>query len=250
MPTRRTRTYKERRTVSICAQLALPLSALMAVALFYFSIRLFFSAPSPEQIDIKLPFDAGNKLTAASEAPERAYAHELFMEDEAVFVPATKNSAVKEEPRERAAAKVPSAQIKKTNSSTGIKIKEATEPKTIKKPVPVKLTETKSSEKKEPQTTETKAGAKPLPSKAEALSRWDIQVGGFSNKEGAELTAAEAKKLGCRVYFTESSRDGKPFYKVRVKGFTDKNETEQLSAKLTKAGLPVYLIEIKKTDHN
>ena len=96
-----------------------------------------------------------------------------------------------------------------------------------------------------PPKPKVKPPAKPA-AKAESGARWDIQIGGFSAKEGAELTVKQAKESGYSVYIVDSVLNGKPFYKVRVRGESDKKSSQELSKRLAKAGFPVYLVEIKR----
>ena len=254
------------------AQVILPLAAVMALALLYFSVKLFFVAPDDKKLGVELPFENNAESTASSQTVgssyEKSTAVELDMEDEETITPAVAN-VQKKLSGGAAETNKPSAQFAKKADITETKTAQEKERQKSKTNDTAAKTETKrpaadkSAEKKEPKT-EIKAEAKgkekaeshkieknepqqarSAEKKASNKSRWDVQIGGFSTKEGAVETAVKAEKEKFPVYITESSLDGKPFYKVRVKGSSNKAESEVLAKKLADGGFPVYLIEIK-----
>ncbi|MDO4987533.1 MAG: SPOR domain-containing protein [Synergistes sp.] len=82
--------------------------------------------------------------------------------------------------------------------------------------------------------------------KTAASSRWDVQIGGFTERERALNLIKDAEKSGFAAYMTDSEKDGKPFYKVRVKGEEEREKSEALKSRIEAAGFPVYLVHIKK----
>lgn len=253
------------------AQVILPLAAVMALALLYFSVKLFFVAPDDKKLGVELPFENNAESTASSQTVgssyEKSTAVELDMEDEETITPAVANVQKKLSSGAPETNK-PSAQFAKkidlieTKTAPKKEMQKSKTNDTAAKTETKRPADDKSAEKKEPKT-EIKAEAKGKekaesrkieknePQQARSAekkaskSRWDVQIGGFSTKEGAVETAVKAEKEKFPVYITESSLDGKPFYKVRVKGSSNKAESEVLAKKLADGGFPVYLIEIK-----
>ena len=115
-------------------------------------------------------------------------------------------------------------------------VKPAEKPKpAVTKPVQ------KPAEKPKPKPAVTQ---QPKPAQSSG-PRWDVQIGGFRARSGAELTVKQAREKGYSAYVVDEKLDGQPFYKVRVRGHADKNEARALSQKLAAAGFPVYVVSVK-----
>ncbi|MDO5116417.1 MAG: SPOR domain-containing protein [Synergistaceae bacterium] len=206
MISRKTRSYKEKKKISLFGQILLPIALLMALALLYFSIKLFFfTHKEPLEIsEYKEPAGAAHQTV---KNPDYSLEEEIDdMEDIETITP-------RDEP-EKSDAEKPAAEPK---------------PKAPVKPV-------------QP-AREVKPAA---PVKPASGPRWDVQIGGFAARSGAEVTVKEARAAGYAAYVEDSVLNGKPFYKVRVRGTASKTETAELSKKLEKAGFPVYIVEIKR----
>ena len=220
MVTRRTRNFKEKSTASnILGRLIMPVAVVMALALFYFSIKLFFFSPPREE---QHPLPSTVNPPAVTEPYEGGddYGDELppidDMDDTSTITPETPPAGQKPEPAET--------------------VKPAEKPKpAVTKPVQ------KPAEKPKPKPAVTQ---QPKPSQSSG-PRWDVQIGGFRARSGAELTVKQAREKGYSAYVVDEKLDGQPFYKVRVRGHADKNEARALSQKLAAAGFPVYVVSVK-----
>lgn len=222
MVTRKTRNYKEQKPISAFGRIVLPVSAVLALALLYFSVKLFFFAPSSE-IRAGKPYsetEGQHTTLPRQDETQRAAEPDLpswdDMQDTETVVP------VQNEPDTKEPAK------------------KGQDPES--KPASVPKPKTKEPDKKtQPIGPAIKKADKP----AEVKPRWDVQIGGFYARQGADVTIKQAKDAGFSPYVVEAKLDGKPFYKVRVRGYAGKQETQNLSSKLEKIGFPVYLVEIK-----
>ena len=220
MVTRRTRNFKEKSTASnILGRLIMPVAVIMALALFYFSIKLFFFSPPREE---QHPLPSTVNPPAVTEPYEGGddYGDELppidDMDDTSTITPETPPAEQKPEPAET--------------------VKPAEKPKpAVTKPVQ------KPAEKPKPKPAVTQ---QPKPAQSSG-PRWDVQIGGFRARSGAELTVKQAREKGYSAYVVDEKLDGQPFYKVRVRGHADKNEARALSQKLAAAGFPVYVVSVK-----
>ncbi len=220
MVTRRTRNFKEKSTASnILGRLIMPVAVVMALALFYFSIKLFFFSPPREE---QHPLPSTVNPPAVTEPYEGGddYGDELppidDMDDTSTITPETPPAEQKPEPAET--------------------VKPAEKPKpAVTKPV------RKPAEKPKPKPAVTQ---QPKPAQSSG-PRWDVQIGGFRARSGAELTVKQAREKGYSAYVVDEKLDGQPFYKVRVRGHADKNEARALSQKLAAAGFPVYVVSVK-----
>lgn len=220
MVTRRTRNFKEKSTASnILGRLIMPVAVVMALALFYFSIKLFFFSPPREE---QHPLPGTVNPPAVTEPYEGGddYGDELppidDMDDTSTITPETPPAEQKPEPAET--------------------VKPAEKPKpAVTKPVQ------KPAEKPKPKPAVTQ---QPKPAQSSG-PRWDVQIGGFRARSGAELTVKQAREKGYSAYVVDEKLDGQPFYKVRVRGHADKNEARALSQKLAAAGFPVYVVSVK-----
>ena len=220
MVTRRTRNFKEKSTASnILGRLIMPVAVVMALALFYFSIKLFFFSPPREE---QHPLPSTVNPPAVTEPYEGGddYGDELppidDMDDTSTITPETPPAEQKPKPAET--------------------VKPAEKPKpAVTKPVQ------KPAEKPKPKPAVTQ---QPKPAQSSG-PRWDVQIGGFRARSGAELTVKQAREKGYSAYVVDEKLDGQPFYKVRVRGHADKNEARALSQKLAAAGFPVYVVSVK-----
>ncbi len=218
MVTRRNRNFKEKSTAAnILSRLVMPVAVIMALALFYFSIKLFFFSS---------PREEARPLPGASDPPSAAKPYEandgggdelppVDMDDAAALTPGSQPL----EHEDEAARPQPPA--------------PAAKPKPKPAPKPAKPAAKADGNASKP--------ARP----AASGPRWDGQIGGCSARSGADLTAKQANSKGYSAYVVSETLDGKPFYKVRVRGHADKNETRTLSKKLADAGFPVYLVSVK-----
>ena len=216
MVTRRTRNYKEKKPMTTFGQFILPLTVIMAVALLFFSVKLFFFN-SNDADDILF----NEKETAKQESILPAPAVNAPAQDpvdpavkkKVEIKPAQPVDVKKEDPQKKASAET--AQIKATAKPAGSSKETSTQNEKVQ-----------TASVKEP--------------------RWDVQIGAFASKENALQLIQDVKSKGYTAYLTEGKKDGAPFYKVRVKNpKTGREEAEILSKKLEKDGYPFFLVEIK-----
>ena len=125
-------------------------------------------------------------------------------------------------------------------------------PPVEEKPEPVQSA--KPAEKPKPAVTKPVQKPEPKPKPAvtqpskpaqSSGPRWDVQIGGFRARSGAELTVKQAREKGYSAYVVDEKLDGQPFYKVRVRGHKEKKDAQALSQKLAAAGFPVYVVSVK-----
>ena len=214
MVTRRTRNYKEKKPMTTFGQFILPLTVIMAVALLFFSVKLFFFN-SNETEDI------------------------IFTQEETVK-PAPTNPVPDEKP-----AEIPSGTqaVKKVEIKPAQPVDGKTEG--IRKESTAAAAKAPAKPSAAVKETAVKAET-PKQTTAKAVPRWDIQIGAFSSKENALQLVEKAKTQGHATYLVEEKKDGAPFYKVRVKNpKMDRDEAVALSKILEKEGYPYFLVEIK-----
>ncbi|HAJ93369.1 MAG TPA: hypothetical protein DCM41_00595 [Synergistaceae bacterium] len=211
MVTRRTRNYKEKKTMATFGQFILPLTVIMAVALLFFSVKLFFFN-SNETDDI------------------------VFNEQESVQ-PAQEEKVAVQDPVDPAGQKKVSI---KPAQPVDVKKEEQ------QKKVSTETTQVKATAKPAVSAKETTAQNEKVQAAAVKEPRWDVQIGAFASKENALRLIQDVKAKGYAAYLTEDKKDGAPFYKVRVKNpETGREEGAVLSKKLEKDGYPFFLVEIK-----
>ncbi len=220
MTMRRTRNYKEKRPMATFGQFILPLTVIMAIALLFFSVKLFFFNPNditppkedPLASEQKAQIDVAPKPAkkTAKATVNTVAAHPVeYTKTQAAAVEPVKTKPVVKEP---------------VKTQTVVKEPVKTQPAVNE---PVKTV----PNVKEPQKT--------------AGIRWDVQIGGFASKDNALQLLKNASAKGHDVYISESDFDEKPFYRVRVKGEKSREDTQKLSAKLQEEGFPVFVVEIK-----
>jgi len=109
----------------------------------------------------------------------------------------------------------------------------------------------KQTEKKEgkteqaQQSSEIKTEQQTQANATDKVKRWDVQIGGFSDKKNAEQLMQKAKNEGYKVYINEGTANNAPYYRIRVQGSNDKEKTGNLSKELSNKGYPVYLVAIE-----
>lgn len=220
MVSRRTRSYKDKGPAGIFGQFMLPIAVIMAIALLYFSIKLFFvnSGESRRQET------AGSRPVVSAEAPGNAPA--VVAEQPAPQAPATP-------PAQPRPAQVVAGPVDGQSAQTGPKPQQPGARPSETKPA--------AAQQATPPAKTQPAATKPA--QTPAIKRYDVQIGAFSARDNAVQLLHKARAQGYEVYVNESEREGPP-YRVRVKGTADKQQTEALSAKLKQQGYPIYVVTI------
>lgn len=212
---RNTRNYKEKKPMITFGQFILPLTVVMAVALLFFSVKLFFLSPEHVRFDDEKETPKNETVKSADTKPE---------------VPQVKKTEPKPEQ--------PAEPKKKTEP--------VTQPQTAAEPKKTRDTTVKKTQTEKPTAAEPAKKTQPAAPAKAVLPRWDVQIGGFASLDSAKALLKKAGSEGFASYMTESQHNGAPFYKVRVKGTQLKEDAVRTAAKLEAAGYPVYLVEIKK----
>ena len=217
MVTRRTRNYKEKKPMTTFGQFILPLTVIMAVALLFFSVKLFFF-DSDQTGDIVFTNEESvrqGQLPAVppqkQEEPPAAGSAEEFKREVKLAQPVGGQNEG----------------TQKTGTAAG-GAKATAKPSSAV----IKITEDK---------TEV-----PLRTAVKTAHRWDVQIGAFSSKDNAVQLIEKVRADGYATYLVEEKKEGAPFYKVRIKNpKTGKDDAVVLSKILEKEGYPIFIVEIK-----
>lgn len=214
MVTRRTRNFKEKKTVTSFGQFVLPLTVIMAVALLFFSVRLFFfgSGGKSDYRAIESETHSASQQLEESSHSLSATISDGALEEEKIDIAAAQpvKSAKEEDQKVKAVPKTAPAKAASMPAAGGTAKKEA-----------VKATTTDGP-------------------------RWDVQIGAFTSKENASALAEKTKSQGLGSYIVTEQKSGAPLYKVRVKNPNKtRGEAAALAKRLEADGHPVFLVETK-----
>ena len=220
---RNARATKAKRPMTAFGRFILPLAAVMAVALFFFSAKLFF-------------------LTSN----ERNYYVENSTEELPVLSSEiTENEPIAEVKAETIAEKKNPPVINTTKKTAPAPVKEKKEEQKIIAVTKKIQTAGENNIKKKQETAKANVTEKAAAEKntvSANVSRWDIQTGGFASKDSAIALLNKLNADGFKVYVIDSVYNGSPFYKVRVKGSVKKDEARKISSVLAEKGYPVYVV--------
>ena len=218
MSTRESRRLKEKRSIIPFGDIMLPVIGLVAVGLLIVGVKLFFlSGPktslySPVVSD--RPTIAAREPVAQSAISEKNNAAEIAPKDD------ISNKAILAVP---------------ASSSGG----EAVQGIAVKKESPV-TPSTATTEDRRTIEPMKKVVLQPTPSPSG--SRWGVQIGSFSMKEGAETVKQQAAKAGYSAVISSALVGGKNFYRVTVPAGNERLNADALSEKLKKLGFPVFVV--------
>ena len=230
MVTRKSHSRKEKKAMATFGQFILPLAVVMAAALMFFSVKLFFLDPHDVKITDNTSVSVNNLHTEPGLHQTDSDLEKIIKEQEA--------------PEKNGVKKPVEGNTKKTNAVVSQKKAAAkNEPKKSE----LKKSEPKNNVVKTPVKPAVLPQKQPQTSKlpvteSKSAARWDVQIGGFSAKEGALETLRKARGEGYSVYISESTMNDKPFYKVRVRGFSEKKDAAKLASEIEAKGYPVYLV--------
>ncbi|WP_281681174.1 SPOR domain-containing protein [Synergistes jonesii] len=240
----RSRDYKEKKGLTLFGRLILPLTLIMALALLYLSVKLFFFAPEKDGPPL-LPQRFQQAEVSSSDADEKAEIAALPENN----AKAAQNQKADDAPRKTSVKKTTGEEKKTKAQQTNTQAAKAQTKAQSSKLQPKNEAAQAKQQPKGGAALKKENISKPAPRQSAEEpggERWDVQIGGFAAKEGAEITVKQAKESGYAPYVVESVLNGKPFYKVRVAGSRDKAASQELAGRLEKAGFPVYLVQIKK----
>lgn len=226
MVSRGTRNYKEKKPIAFFGQFMLPIAIILAIALLYFSIKLFFLTPNRAKTS-----DVTSSPTVSAEVS-------------AVPVDVAKDNTQPGTGQPKIiAGPVTQQPGQMTSGPTG-------QP-TAQSPVPSASKPTGTPKTQQPGQTAAKPAETPKdqptasgPPASPAVRRYDIQIGAFTSRENALQLTQKVRGQGYDVYINEAVQDGLPYFRVRVKGTAESREIQALSAKLQGQGYPVYVVPI------
>lgn len=254
MVKRSTRNYKEKKHFITFGQFILPLAVIMALALLFFSVKLFFLPPS--DIQVIASDHAPQPQTDIVEEPEPqvveviAPGHTPKPQTDVVEEPEPQ-SAEPEPAKPVVPEKTtePANQPQQTAGQKAAATRHTPKPQTdvIKEPEPHAAEPEPAEPVAHEKTTEqTNQATRPAPEAQKKTGvRWDIQIGGFASHDGAKSISNKARAEGYDVYTTTSQLNDAPFFKVRVRGSESKESAQKIARKLESAGYPVYLIAVR-----
>lgn len=237
MVSRRSRSYKDKGYMAAFGQFMLPLAVVMAIALLYFSMKLFFLPTSGTDrrgslnsavvsADVTPPAPPAASTTAGPATP-------------ATQTPAT--PATSAQTSGAASGNKPAIVAGPVGSSGQSQAKPPTKPTTTAATTPANTAPSKPAA-----AAGTSQSTKPVSAAASPSQRYDVQIGAFTTRENAQQLLQKARGQGHDVYINEAVHNGAPYFRVRVKGPAQKTEAQTLSAKLQEQGYPVYTVPIAK----
>jgi len=250
MVTRRTRSYKEKKPIATFGQFILPLTVIMAVALLFFSVKLFFVDPNDASVPkedgpaaVQQPNLTGNGESHEEEAPIKKPVKKAETKTSAVSiarpVDETKSTAITKDSARDAQGQPNEKKQSVRTAESAVKKTQTNEPQNTAAKKTATLSDGNRSASA---STEQSASADEKPA-----VRWDVQIGGFLSKKNAVELMEKARSQGYDVYMDESTMNQAPFYRVRVRGSANKEDVRKASAKLQQDGYPVYLVGITPT---
>ncbi|MBL3538911.1 SPOR domain-containing protein [Aminivibrio sp.] len=227
MSTRESRRLKEKRSMIPFGDIMLPVIGLVAVGLLIVGVKLFFlSGPKTPGYS---PVAPTVPAAARQETPQQPSSRGKAATPSRP--PATDNQAVLAAPvgSSRPVVFVP--------EGAGTKSSPVAAPPSAQ-PAP-----------KAPPASSSKPSAKQpavqSPAPSAAKSRWGVQIGSFTAREGAETVRQQAAKAGFSSVITAALVNGKTYFRVTVPAGNDRKAADNLADKLTKAGFPVFVVGMR-----
>lgn len=218
MVSRRTCGYREKKPMAAFGQFMLPLAVIMAIALLYFSVKLFFLTPSRNEAQRSAPPVAAG---ISSDTPAPAQVLPVREVSRANTAPAPAQSA---QPKVIAGPVTARPSVMEQRPQQG----GGSAAPAVKPAAP----------KQEPAPAQS--------SQKTAVLRYDVQIGAFASRDNALQLVQKARAQGHDVYINEALYNGAPYFRVRVKGPAERAPSQALSVKLQEQGYPVYIVQITK----
>jgi cell division septation protein DedD len=231
---RRTRTYKERGSGFTFGHFALPVAAVIALALLFVGIKLFFLMPAgrigievvPAPIGLSEQ-SAQNPQIAAPLASESSESVTSGGEGTDPGAPAAGTAIVLAGP------------IAPNGTSSGARTSAP-----AADPAPAR-TASAANTVRNPQPAAGTAAAKPRGNSGAVLGangKWAVQIGAFVKQEGASTLLSEVKKQGYVASISKVDSSGKTFHRVRVSAGNSREDAAKLAAELERKGYPVAVV--------
>jgi cell division septation protein DedD len=235
---RRTRTYKEKGSGFTFGHFALPVAAVIALALLFVGIKLFFLMPAGrigiEVVPAPIDLSAQSERNPQIAAPLVAESEPAEGEMASSAAPAVNTSPAETAgggeaivlagpiaPNGTSARVRPSAPAAPANNSAAAN--------TVRNTQPAVRT----------------AAAKPRNSAGAVLGtngKWAVQIGAFVKQEGASMLLSEVEKQGYVASISKVDSSGKTFHRVRVNAGGSREDAAKLAAELERKGYPVAVV--------
>ncbi len=250
--------FKERPAMFAFGQLILPILALVAIGILFLGIKLFFLTPgAPQTAQAPTVLEALPAVSAEPlPQPVANVPTQPQMPPAASSVKKQPATGAKPQPGTKVTFAEPFDPTKQAPSGarTGTAAKTKTPPATTAKlppQQPAKTTPPKTSSAgasatspgvpKTVKTPQTPAATPPAVA-APAKGTWEVQIGSFAQKSGAETVAAKARQEGYSSRVAEGLVGDKRWYRVRVVAGNDRAKAAALASELEAKGYPVLVV--------
>jgi cell division septation protein DedD len=238
---RRTRTYKEKGSGFTFGHFALPVAAVIALALLFVGIKLFFLMPAGrigiEVVPAPIDLSAQSERNLQIAAPLAAESEPAEGETASSAAPAVNTS-----PAETAGAGetiVLAGPIAPNGTSARVR------PSAPAAPGNNSAAPRAANTARNTQPAVRTAAATPRNSAGAVLGangKWAVQIGAFVKQEGASTLLSEVEKQGYVASISKVDSSGKTFHRVRVNAGGSREDAAKLAAELERKGYPVAVV--------
>ena len=222
MSQRRSRSYKQKHSLSAFGQLALPLAALVAVGILVLGVRLFFQ-PQTQSPDAPPPIQVSQEPSPTEEP-------------EVIEVSPTPTPA----PKRKAAATPGVVRIPKAEPEAEAKPTRRPLPTAVRKKTPSVTPTPRLSTAPKPHPTAQPSQVLPTP--GTGAPGFFVQAGAFSSREAAQALTDRLQKEGFRPQMQEAKVGEGTFFRVRVPGGNSREAAEAVAASLGAKGFPTQIV--------
>lgn len=230
MNDRRTRRFKERRSMFPFGQLMLPVIGVVAIGLLVIGIKLFFFPSSDTSVVMVIP--------------EKASEHSISKQP--LSSPKTVSSSEGDTDIAQPVAtstKVEPVQSAKAQPVLAVPVTEKTTAAPRIEPSPEKTPAAVKADKKSPEPASVhKAKEVSPPKKQDIKSAWGVQIGAFTAKAAANSVLAKISAQGLVGELNQAQVNGKVFYRVRVPSGNSRESAITLAQKLKDKGYPTLIV--------
>lgn len=211
----------------------MPLSILVAVALLFLGIKLFFNSTSePDAIEI-----TPGTIMAEDVVQEDVYTSSAPVQQTVTQTAPPSSSANSGSEQVQLASPISQSGSASTQSANQQKQQHAAAQKPTQKPA-----QKPASSPASPSQQTAKTQPRPSQPARAGSGAFGVQIGAFTKKEGAEAVVKDAAKHGYTAAISTAVSSGKTFYRVRVAAGSTRSDAEKLSAELEKKGFPVQIV--------
>jgi len=215
MGIRRSRKYKEKRTMFAFGHLMLPLVGILAIGLLVLGVKLLFMTPKEE---ISYPDAPAVEQDAGVTAPDPEPPGANNVDD----------PSGGDQPAGSEVLAVPVPEEEPVNDPIAGARPSA--------PVVVKIEQQPTSD------PDVKPEAKP--ETAKASNSMCVQIGAFTDREAAQEVAKQARAKGYEAFLVRAEVGGKVYYRVRIPAGNSRKEAEKTASRLAADGYPTFITSI------